>query len=88
MEDRIEQISQKAITFRDARDWKQFHDPKNLAEAIAIEAGELLEHFLWIKNTDESYQLEPHKLESVKEEVADIMIYLLYICDSLNIDIT
>jgi NTP pyrophosphatase (non-canonical NTP hydrolase) len=87
MEDRLSQISEKAIQFRDARDWKQFHDPKNLAEAISIESGELLEHFLWIKNTDKSYDLDSRKLEDVKEEIADIMIYLIYICESLKIDL-
>ena len=46
MKDRLSQISEKAIQFRDARDWEQFHDPKNLAEAISIESGELLENFL------------------------------------------
>ena len=88
MEDKLTIISEKAIQFRNDRDWKQFHDPKNLAEAISIEAGELLEHFLWIKNADSSFSLEPQKLEEVKEEIADIMIYLLYICDGLKIDLS
>jgi NTP pyrophosphatase (non-canonical NTP hydrolase) len=87
MEDRLSNLSKKALQFRDARDWKQFHDPKNLAEAISIESGELLENFLWIKNTDKSYDLDSRKLEDVKEEIADIMIYLIYICESLKIDL-
>jgi NTP pyrophosphatase (non-canonical NTP hydrolase) len=87
MEDRLSQISEKAIQFRDARDWEQFHDPKNLAEAISIESGELLENFLWIKNTDKSYDLDSQKLEDVKEEIADIMIYLIYLCEGLKIDL-
>lgn len=87
MEDRLSQMSEKAIQFRDSRDWRQFHDPKNLAEAISIEAGELLENFLWIKNPDKSYDLDSRKLENVKEEIADIMIYLMYLCDGLNIDL-
>jgi len=87
MEDRLSEISEKAIQFRDARDWEQFHDPKNLAEAISIESGELLENFLWIKNTDKSYDLDSRKLEDVKEEIADIMIYLIYLCEGLKIDL-
>ena len=88
MEDRLSNLSEKAIQFRDARDWKQFHDPKNLAEAISIEAGELLENFLWLKNIDKSYSLNSSKLKNITEEVADIMIYLLYLCDALKIDLT
>ncbi len=87
MEDRLADISKKVIHFRDERDWKQFHDPKNLSEAICIESGELLEHFLWIKNTEKSYDLNSRKLEEVTEEVADIMIYLIYLCDGLDIDL-
>ena len=87
MEDRLSQISEKVIQFRDSRDWKQFHDPKNLAEAIIIEAGELLEKFLWIKNTDKSYDLSHSKRIEVEEEIADIAIYLMYLCEGLNIDL-
>ena len=88
MDDRLDRISNKALKFRDSRDWKQFHDPKNLAEALSIEAGELLEHFLWLKDTDQSYNIPHDKLEAVGEEIADIMIFLLYLCNSLNIDLT
>ena len=86
MNDRLSKISQKAIDFRDERDWKQFHDPKNLAEAISIEAGELLEKFLWM-TTNESVSPEPDKKSEIKEEIADIMIFLLYLCNSLDIDL-
>jgi dCTP diphosphatase len=86
MNDRLSKISQKAIQFRDERDWKQFHDPKNLAEAISIESGELLEKFLWM-TTNESVSPEAHKMGEIKEEIADIMIFLMYLCNSLNIDL-
>jgi len=86
MEDRLSVISQKVIQFRNARDWKQFHDPKNLAEAISIESAELLEKFLWT-TTDKSYDMDSHKLEDIQEEIADIMIFLIYMCNGLNIDL-
>lgn len=86
MEDRLSVISKKVIQFRDARDWKQFHDPKNLAEAISIESAELLEKFLWT-TTDKSYDMDNQNLENIKEEIADIMIFLIYLCNGLDIDL-
>jgi dCTP diphosphatase len=71
--------------FSVARDWEQFHDPKNLAEAISIEAAELLELFLW-KTTEQSRNLEPEEMSKVEEEVADIMIFLTYMADALGFD--
>lgn len=86
MEDRLVAISRKALQFRDARDWKQFHDPKNLAEAICIESAELLEKFLW-STSDKSHDINNQKLEEIKEEIADIMIFLMYLCSGLDIDL-
>jgi NTP pyrophosphatase (non-canonical NTP hydrolase) len=86
MKDTLSEVSKKVIQFRDARDWKQFHDPKNLAEAISIESGELLENFLWT-TTDKSYNVDNQKLEAIKEEIADIMIFLIYLCHGLKIDL-
>ena len=86
MEDKLSVISKKVIQFRDARDWEQFHDPKNLAEAISIESAELLEKFLWT-TTDKAYDMDNQKLEDIKEEIADIMIFLIYLCNGLNIDL-
>jgi len=87
MEDKLSVISKKVIQFRDARDWEQFHDPKNLAEAISIESAELLEKFLWT-TTDKAYDMDNQKLEDIKEEIADIVIFLIYLCNGLNIDLT
>lgn len=84
--DKSKKIQQAIIDFRNRRDWEQFHDPKNLAEAISIEAGELLENFLW-KTTEESRLIEGVKLDNVKQESADIFIYLLLLCESLNFDL-
>jgi dCTP diphosphatase len=76
----------EGIEFRDSRDWRQFHDPKNLAEAICIESAELLEKFLWT-STSESSCVNGEKLVEIKEEIADIMIFLIYLCYGLNVDL-
>ena len=82
----LESIKKKIISFRNERDWAQFHDPKNLAEALSIEAGELLENFLW-KTTEQSRNLSPEELKNVKEELADIFIFLTYLSEEYKIDL-
>lgn len=82
----LEQIRQKVLTFRRERDWEQFHDPKNLAEGLAIEAAELLENFLW-KKTGESRQLDEAARGRVADELADIFVFMLYLCEEFNIDL-
>jgi NTP pyrophosphatase (non-canonical NTP hydrolase) len=79
-------IQEKIIAFRNERDWAQFHDPKNLAEALSIEAGELLENFLW-KTTEQSRKLTSEELKNVKEELADIFIFLTYLSEEYKIDL-
>jgi len=86
MSDKLAEIIAEALAFRNERDWERFHDPKNLAEAISIEAGELLENFLWV-TTDESREMEGTKLNRIKNEVSDILIYVIYLCQALNIDL-
>lgn len=75
--------------FVDARDWQQFHSPKNLSMALAIEAAELMEHFQWI-TTDASRTVgdRTDKLEAVGEELADVICYALAIANELDIDIS
>ncbi|UCG78718.1 MAG: nucleotide pyrophosphohydrolase [Nitrospirota bacterium] len=73
--------------FRDARDWMQFHDPKNMAISIIIEASELLEHFQWKKKDEVETHIRAN-LSKVEEEIADIAIYLFELADNLGIDIT
>jgi NTP pyrophosphatase (non-canonical NTP hydrolase) len=82
----LAKIQQKILDFRNARDWAQFHDPKNLAEALSIEAGELLENFLW-KTTEQSRNLTLEELKNVKEELADIFIFLTYLSEEYKIDL-
>ncbi len=82
----LESSQKKIIAFRNERDWAQFHDPKNLAEALSIEAGELLENFLW-KTTEQSRNLTVEELKNVKEELADIFIFLTYLIEEYHIDL-
>ena len=82
----LESIRKKILSFRNERDWAQFHDPKNLAEALSIEAGELLENFLW-KTTEQSRNLSPEEFKNVKAELADIFIFLTYLCEEYKIEL-
>ena len=82
----LQTIQQKIFDFRNERDWVQFHDPKNLAKALSIEAGELLENFLW-KTVEQSKNLSDEELTSIKHEIADIFIFLTYLCEEYKIDL-
>ena len=77
------ELTKQLIQFRNDRDWEQFHDSKNLAVALSIEAAELLELFLWTKDG----KLPNSKEEQLKEEVADIFAYLLLIAEKHNLDL-
>jgi dCTP diphosphatase len=79
-------IQQKIRAFRDERDWMQFHNPKNLAISISIEAAELLEHFQW-KNYQESEKHAVEAKDQIADEVADVALYLFELCDNLKIDL-
>lgn len=76
----IKEIIEALIKFRNERDWEQFHNPKDLAIALNIEAGELLENFLW-KAANEA------KPEKVKEELADVLAYAFLLADKYGFDI-
>jgi dCTP diphosphatase len=80
----IEEIKKAVQTFSDNRDWAQYHSPKNLSMGLAIEASELMEHFLW-KTQAETEQ--PADLEEVSKELADIFIYTLNLASRLNLDL-
>ena len=80
-------------TLRDAlrkfaaeRDWDQFHSPKNLAIALSVEAAELLEHFQWLTEAQSS-ALAPEKREEVRDEMADVLLYLVRLADKLDVDL-
>ncbi len=83
--DRVQELIERIRAFNDERDWEQFHSPKNLAMALAVEASEIMELFQWLTQ-EESRGLEPEKVDLVREEVADVLIYLLNLSDKLDID--
>ncbi len=68
-----------------ARDWEQFHSPKNLSMALSVEAAELMEHFQWLTEA-QSLALAPDALGRVKEEIADVLLYLVRLADRLGVD--
>lgn len=72
--------------FAAERDWDQFHSPKNLAIALSVEASELLEQFQWVSEVD-SHLLPSDKLDHVRKELADVLIYLVRLADKLEIDL-
>lgn len=72
--------------FGDARDWRQYHTPKNLTAALIVEAAELLEPFQWL-SPEESLNLPPDKREAVRQEMADVLIYLVSLATCLDIDL-
>src|SRR5580704_3227497 len=82
----IEELVQSVREFRDERDWRRFHTPKDLAAAIAIEAGELQELFLWKSGSADLEVLE-HRRSEVEQELADIAIFLLSFVDVAGIDL-
>jgi NTP pyrophosphatase (non-canonical NTP hydrolase) len=76
----IKTIIATLVEFRDERDWKQFHNPKDLSIALSIEANELLEQFLW-KHYDDANK------ENLKDELADVFAYAFLLADRLNFDV-
>lgn len=82
----LKEIMKRILNFRDNRDWQQFHDPKNLAEAISIEAAELQEVFLW-SDVKESRKIAQEKKQEISEELADIFIFSLLFAHETGIDI-
>ena len=82
----IRKITDKIIKFRDERDWMQFHDPKNMAVSIILEASELLEHFQW-KNPEEVKQSLEKNKGDIQDEIADIALYLFELSDNLGFDL-
>jgi len=72
--------------FAAERDWQQFHTPKNLAIALSVEASELLEHFQWLSDA-ESQSLDATQLARVRDEIADVLLYLVRLADRLDVDL-
>jgi len=75
--------------FLEERDWEKYHNPKDLAESICIEAAELLQLFQWTKPKEsEQFKGQPSKVQRVREELADVVIYCLSMANTLDIDLT
>lgn len=83
----LEQLAARLAEFARERDWDQFHSPKNLAMALAGEAGEVIEHFQWLTEA-QSLDLPPGVRDAVALELADVLLYLVRLADRLEIDLT
>jgi len=84
--DPLSQLREELRAFAVEREWGQFHTPKNLAMALAAEAGELLEQFQWL-TPEQSDALEAPRRAAVRDEIADVFIYLVQLSDRLDIDL-
>ena len=80
----MDELQKLIVTFRDERDWKQFHNPKDLAISLVLEASELMEHFQWKNESEIKQHLADHKNE-VSEELADVLYWVLLIANDLEI---
>lgn len=82
----INELTKRIVAFRDARDWKQFHNPKDCALSLSLEAGEVMEHFQW-KNAEEMQKhIEDHR-EEIGDELADVLYWVLLMSHDLGVDI-
>ena len=86
MPDSLHELSAALRQFARERDWERFHSPKNLASALVVEAGELLEPFQWLTE-DQSRQLEGAARDAVAAEMADVLLYLLQLSAALDVDL-
>jgi NTP pyrophosphatase (non-canonical NTP hydrolase) len=85
----VEELKQLVAAFVAERDWQQFHTPKNLSMALAIEAAELMEHFQWLTPEQAAaVSHDPAKLTAVGEELADVVCYALALANSLGLDLS
>jgi dCTP diphosphatase len=84
--DSLDTLRQQIRAFAKVRAWERYHTPKNLAMALSVEAAELLEPFQWL-TAEQSQQLSPDQHEAVRQEIADVLIYLTRLADLLDIDL-
>ena len=84
--DQIQDLVEALRSFAAERDWDQYHSPKNLAAALSVEAGEVLEHFQWMKE-QESLSISGDTRDQIALELADVLLYLVRLADKLNIDL-
>jgi NTP pyrophosphatase (non-canonical NTP hydrolase) len=86
MESELKKLTERIIHFRNARDWKQFHKPKDLAVSLSLEASEVLEHFQWKSEKEIDAYVKTNK-EEIADELADVLNYLLIMAHDLDINI-
>ena len=86
--DRLEEVVRELRAFVPEREWEQYHDPKNLAMAVASEAGELLAEYRWVSNAEaDNYSKNNDHRNRIAAEVADVGIALLLFCDRISLDL-
>ena len=85
MTDSLRELAEQLDRFALDRDWQQFHSPKNLASALVVEAGELLEQFQWLTE-EQSRELAPERRDAVGAELADVLLYLVQLATALGLD--
>jgi dCTP diphosphatase len=85
MDDSLRALAQRLVDFAAEREWQQFHSPKNLASALVVEAGELLEHFQWLTEA-QSRSLSDEQRAAVGLEIADVLLYLIQLSTALGLD--
>ncbi|WP_431476322.1 nucleotide pyrophosphohydrolase [Massilia eburnea] len=86
MTDSLADLRERTRVFAAARDWEQYHTPKNLAMALSVEVAELAEHFQWLP-TGRAGELAPGQQEAICHELADVLLYLVQIADKLDVDL-
>ncbi len=82
----FDSLTKRLREFADARDWDQFHSPKNLTMALSVEVAEIVEHFQWLSE-EQSNDLPQQTLDKVETELADTLLYLVRLADKLEIDL-
>lgn len=82
----IESLTKRILDFRDARDWKQFHNPKDMALSLVLESAEVMEHFQW-KNTEEIEKHVKKDKEDIADELADVLYWVLLMSHDLDINL-
>lgn len=87
MSKEIEGLQKALKKFASDREWEQFHSPKNLSMALSVEASELVENFQWLTEKQSYLTNDLNTLSSVKEEIADVFLYLIRLCDQLDVDV-
>lgn len=84
--DKIKELTEKIIEFRDARDWKKFHNPKDLALSLVLESAEVMEHFQWKNQAEMEEYVKTHR-DDIGAELADVLYWVLLMSHDLDLDV-